>query len=1680
MKKIKSPLGLLLAATSLTTLVMTATTVCLWLKLAEIRRNSDILCVKSGPSEDYQTYHVKKGDDIVSLAIRFAMSPTEIRELNGLSSEEELNPGRILKFFKRDAPRSESKGTSALDDDRNRRPPDATRTESKGTVPVRREMKVKEIRFDGERTFSVTLSEKPDMNVAKHYVSVEPKLKTPLNTSLGWEYNWGLNRVEPALKITGEYDFQTNYVLRLHKGLPIEGSPADTNLVALAEDVRHHFRRKNLAPSVSFANDGRYLPPLGRRQIALSSMNVEAIHAEIASVPAANIVQFLALEEDVYRKIYTFGWRRDESVVEDLSVVRWEKTLAVSAPSNREARASLELVPPSGIASNGIFFVTLKGEIKGGARQGGVSCRVVCVSDLGLSVRKTKKGLYVWVTSLTKGTPVADAVVEVYSTANELVARGRSDANGWCACEKLSENEPFAVIVSTPSGDDRSFLALRASMERSSPEGGPDELYLESGELDAFVWTERGIYRHDEKILVHALLRNDQGVAPKSLPVVVTLSNPSDDVYLRRTLVSDEQGVVSCDDFTVPADQPSGVWTLHVSTPGRKGGALLGAPRKIKVEEFAPPQIRVKALAESNVAPQDFAFTVSAEHLYGGPAKNLVCDGAVVFEDAAFAPAGWAGWRFGDATRALVPNHRRLAKSRLGTNGNCRLSAPLWKDHGRPAAAIRVTAQGTVFEDGGRPATTRATAILHYYPYYIGTTLAPWMRRPVVGRVQIAVACVRPDGTRLPEARVLTAKLERIDSVYSYQVDRSRGHATWRCDRIRTVVAEKLPIATRPDGNAEFEIPADACGDYALTISDAASDASFGMEFYLSDWGDEAVRAPLSNPSRIALTAEKPFYCPGEAPKIRVRAPFAGTALLSVFRDDFVYSEVLALTNATTEIALRAIKPEHAPNLKISLSVLQGVAGSARHLATKAHGELVLPVRRRENEIAVGVRASVERHRLQADVTAPGATHALVTVVDEGINLLTNEPAPDPVGFLFRPRRTETSLYDLYNRILPVSDDDVLRANGAKTGGGAGAELLDRVSLVATRRFKPLALWRQRIPVVDGRARVDLTLPEFIGEVRVTAIAYSDRATGAGAVCCKVSPKLIAQPDAPRFVAPGDTFEVTLPLANRSEGDGEVAYAVDATAPDGTKTSLAGGKIRLAKDESTVLRFSATAPKVPGQFVLRYRTEGFGETHETTIELPVRPAVAWAEKSGIVALEPGETFTIPRAADGAPEKFRYHVSSSAMAELKSAYEWLADYPHGCLEQTCSRVFPLIAAGGVLNALGSSDAAARRADVVVAGVRRVESMVRKTDFVMWPDCTYAPWDPEVSLYAAHFLLEAEKAGVKPGASTRDRVMGFLSKWALSTNENVSAYACHTLALAGSPEKDRMYRLYDARASLDLLSRARLARAFMLVSDRPRAAELLANADSPASIREAAFALLALLELDPQDARIDGLVHYLASKRDASLFAWGTTSENAHALLALGEYWRRRPVSTCRPEIREADGNLVNAGDGTAFVQWKHLTLPPFDEKTEEAKGLRLSRTFLTAEGKPYDLSKAACGDLVIVRLGISSDVARTVNDLVIEDPFPGTFEPVLTPLAPSLYPWIPSGAHAWVMRSDARDDRMLAFSKKFKLEKNDEVFFHYPVRVVSAGAFVLPGAAVEGMYQPSLRARTRGARLVVRH
>ena len=1541
---------------------------------------------------------------------------------------------------------------------------------------------------DGLRAIYIKVSDTPDLTAFMEHVEIVPN-PGPVTTDY---YGWS-----QKVKVMADFQPRTTYRVTVKAGLPM----ADGRVTK--EEFRRTFTTGDRPASVAFAARGRYLPPAGRRAIAIDTVNVTNLECRIRPVPRANIVQLLAREEDRYRRYYGSGG--DSEDTKDIAGEPIVKKFHLSPSINEKVTTPLDIRDGDGVSANGVYLVSARGA---GGESPEEVFRLVCLTDIGLSVRQTEGCVYVWATSLTQGTPIADLLVSVYGANNVLVGEGITDADGWCDCDVAKDADAFAVVASRKNGGDASFLALTKQLDETIAKGARRS-FVAKNACEAYVWTDRGIYRHNEKILVHAILRNAEGNAPKPFPVTLKLIDPDGKVLARSTTLSDKSGAVAAESFTVTDDQMSGVWTVEAATPGNPDVEI--GSRTIRIEEVVPPQIRVKVETPPGLSATNVSFTVVAEHLFGGPAKGLPAEGAVAFSDEPFAPRGWDKFRFGDENRSLQPNFEKLDKRTLDANGRAEFAAEM-PARSRPRAAVKMTAQGSVFESGGRPAVGRAVCTLHVYPYYIGVMLPDVLRenrQPQACRV----ALVNPDGTPHVGARKLEARFERIEHVYGLKRN-DNGFFEWMSDKVRYPMGKPMEVGVTAEGIATLEVPRSSCGDFAVTLRDPATDVSFGASYWVGGANDDAsVRTSLATPSHVTLVADKPLYYPGDVPRIAVKAPFKGYAWLEVMNRDVAYSRVVALTNATAEIELEPVKAAFAPGVDVALSVVQAATAEQRHAANRAWGIVPIKVATRDSALDVRVTADVAcaasgGSDLVAHVSAQGldgvrGAYAAVTVVDEGINLLTDEKVPDPVGWFGETRDAFHPLYDLYNYLLPIVDDR-LKRSGVKTGGGADGDLFNRISPVPSRRFKPLSRWQLNVPLHDGLADVKFKLPEFVGEVRVTAVAYNARATGAGAVQAKVTPNLVMQADAPRFVAPGDTFNATLTLSNRSGKDDTATFDLRVDGAVALASGASGaGSVKIADGASETVSVPVVASAVPGEGRIVFTSEGMGEKHAVTIDMPVRPAAAWVKTAETACLASGKSHTFRNTAAVLPNAARrtFTVASSGLGELASALEYLSAYPYGCLEQTVSQVFPLVAAGGVLNTLPveETSAAADSQKAVDAGIRRVVSMIHSNNFSTWPDSSYPPWDRSVSLWAAHFLVEAEAAGFKVPAQPLGRVKGFLRTWAMSTNATTSVYACHDLALAGAADADRQLHWYDRRAQLTVLDRARLARAFVRSGDRARAVELTSSLPVE-DVKTAAFSILALMDLDPQDARLPGLVVYLNNHRDKASAHWGTTAENAHALLALATWYRTRAVKgdpdvKCVSDGRETslpvkkvhamrgggDVVLTNAGEGPAYVTATCLALPDAAAVPAVADGIQITRRYFLSDGSEANLDQLSRGDLLLVELTVGNQQNHVYSDLVVEDLLPACFEASNTRVDGSAYPWIENDKMLdWEMRREMRDDRMLFFSKRFRDsgENGRVARAYYAVRVVSAGDFIAPGVSVEAMYDPAVRARTAPRRIRV--
>lgn len=1538
-----------------------------------------------------------------------------------------------------------------------------------------------------------------DLSTAAEAISIEPKLPfriAPLETWRG-------------SGLTIEADFAAGGVYTFRFGAGLRSLPG----AELGVDVVRAVNFPDRPPALSFSADGSYLSPAGPMPVALTAVNIADCEVTLARILPENLVFFAMRQAGRYDRSYSYGL---EAAAEKLSAPVATRTLAVGRRPNEIATLRLDLRDWLGDGAGGAYELTARHPKAGETR------KLVVVTDLGLSIKSERDGLLVWAVSLREGRPVGGARVTVFAENNRLLAEAETDADGLArlACRTDDPDAPPFLVLAR-RGADISYALLEGGVPIAPEKLAAERPYVADGH-EACVFTDRGIYRPGETLRVKAVVRNRAQEAPDPFPVELCVYRPDGRVHRRWTALLSEVGTAEWSE-PWPDYLPLGRYRLALAVPGAENAM---GETQVLLEEYAPPQIAVELRADDRRFPTGtpLEFSVSARHLFGRPASGLLARAAATVEATPFAPDGWSDWRFGDSEKQFPRLHRELGQATLDDAGvaQWRLGlAPEW----RPPAALRVTLSATVIETSGRAVTSWAARVVDSYPFYIG------LRSPNLGGAveagaeqTISVAAVSPNGEVFAAAERLEAELFRIEHTTLLR-RRDDGRLAYETVRLLSSVA-KMPV-TLTAGRGETRCTPDRAGDYLLVVRDPASCSSSSLPFYAADRGESWVGWAMERPDRVEIQLDRPRYLPGDRVQATIKAPFAGLALVTVETDRVLARRLIPMSGNTAAVEL-PVTEAWRPNAWLTVSVVRPVTPAKVWTPHRAVGLAAVAVDAPERRLSLDVEAPKQirpQSRLEAVVRvrdsagAPAANaEVVVAAVDEGICNLTDFRTPDPAAWFQALRKPGVNLFDLYGDLVPLLDE---RLSGAASHppGGEGAALARRLNPIRARRFRPTALWSGTVHTDEaGIARVNFDVPEFTGELRVMAVAVNRQATGSTARAVTVKRPLVVETALPRFLAPGDQCLMSLAIFNETGADQTVRVTVQSDGPltvrDYPRT------LRLAAGAQTTVRAPLTAGARPGLAQCRIEVEAGEERYAEAIELPIRPAAppVTVLRDGVVSA--GGSAEIRAPDDWLAETVEAEIWCGADPEiaLGGALDQLLRYPYGCLEQTVSSAFPLLYLADLAQrvrpaALGAMETEhfARAALWRVLGMQQTHG-----GFALWPNGETQEW---ASIYAAHFLVEATRAGLDVPAERRDAALDFLRELlrrptpadadspAWRYDRARRAYACHVLALAGKPDHGWNARLLETADRLNASARCNLALALIL-SGRPREAGALLNSaakapesgrqlggnlDSPA--RDLALELAARLETDPSDPRVAQLAMRLSGLRVNG--AWLTTQESAMALMALGKYYRARPRPAAAFEAElEVGGRrfaLDHTGifrwngelDGRAPLRWRNrgpgpllyfarLHGVPASGRVEEGDhGLRVRRQLLDWNGNPLDGGAWPTGEAAVVRIVLDT-MEQNFDNIVIEDLLPAGLEIENPALATSqITPWIGESAQ-WVQQRDLRDDRLILFTGPVYGRRE----FHYTVRAVTPGRYVWPAIQASAMYDPSVRSAHGGGSLDV--
>jgi hypothetical protein len=1488
-----------------------------------------------------------------------------------------------------------------------------------------------------------------------------------------------------SIIVRGPFAPRQRYTVAIGKGLVSRAGKT------LLEAVSSPIDMPDLGAALRFPNEGMVLQRSGSRKLEVETINVEKLELEVVKIYENNLVHAIPL--------------LDAEWLPDLSSMGrsvYTQTIHVDRRPNAPVRTSIAFDDFDTGGRRGLYLV-----LATDPEQRWVDDHQwVLATDLGITAKVGPEHLRVQVISLSSLEPVAGAEVILLSRTNATLATLKTDPSG-VAVVRGSLGDDALRLIAARSGNDFAYLPIGGRTEIPMTDfdvGGAGEV---GASYEAYVYTDRGTHRPGDVVRAAVIVRDRSLGTPPPFPFRLELRDPS--WRIARTFEG-RAPIDGAQAFDVPIarDAPTGTWTLRALAAEEMIGEA-----SIRVEATMPDRIEVSVKPGEASIGKPVPFRVEASYLFGAKASGLSVSAACRFEERRFFDAAHASFTFGgriDDGTADVFERRELGASALDADGKVDLSCA--GDGLATQGPLAVSLVATVSEAGGRAVTRTGGVVLHPKAHYVGLRRgsdALYAEEGLDAKVE-AVA-VSPKGGAVSGVRVTGAIYEigyrsilrLVDGRYRYV---SHEDATKIGD---------VAIVTGSDPVAVPFVPPRA-GRYRIEVGTPERSEAI-LELYAS--GSQSGGWSAALPDRVTMTADRGTFEVGQTAEIMVRAPFSGGRLfLTVERDRVLWQSITDMPSDTLVVKV-PVTEAMSPNAFVVAQLVRRLESLEADAPARAIGALPLSVSSARHALSVAIDApdhARPKTRVPIRITASGSArpvHVTLAAVDEGL-LGGGFESPDPFAFFTRHRRLSLTTHDLFGLILPEGAP-------AKRASGGDAFRDRHLDPYAARRVEPVVLWSGIVEAHAGKAEIELDIPEYGGALRLMAVAFSGDRFGAATGEMKVSDPIVVMPTLPRFIGTLDRITVPIDLINTTDRPEDVVVELAAAGPiRGQKDPTA--KVTLGAGERRTVAFELEADEVPGEATVRaIGRSSHGETVQSTI-LPIRPPGSAVTESatGIARFNKPLSLAIPGGFVPASVRARIEIGPSPAFHYGESLAYLLQYPHGCVEQTTARAFPLLYLEDLGAAVGKDVPVegTLRDHFVGGGIGRIFSMMDdRGGLSYWPGGSYGhPW---ATVFAAHFLVEARRAGFSVEAKSLDRLLSHTGGMAVGSSgyrapidARTQAYALFVLTLAGRPNAgglhflaDRILATEENDVPRDNEMRALVAGGLALAGLQARASEVLgqditATAGGPrsgffSSVRADALTLAILADTNPNHPSVPVLMDVLANRSSGG--RWANTQENAYALLALGKIGRhlgdRKPywgsVSIDGSVLKKFDGTgpfvleggaewmgkdiqISVTGAGKAFVGFRTTGVRSSALPPPSAHGIEIVRKLHRTDGAAIGPSVRR-GDLVVTVLEVHA--ADAIDNVAVVDVLPAGLEIENPRLIedPHSLPWLGPATPADF--ADVRDDRIVFYADLGKAETRR---FYYTSRAVTAGRFTHPHAQAEAMYDPSLSAASGGGTLDV--
>lgn len=1496
---------------------------------------------------------------------------------------------------------------------------------------------------------------------------------------------------EDGLLITSEqFSVDNSYTLTFKKGL--RGKVGGV----LKENYSTSVAFGSLEPSLSFASSKAvYLGKNGAKNIEVRIANVPKIKVIVSKVYESNLLMAHRYgyypkeqkgnedEEDYYY------YEEDGDAV--LGDVVYESVIDTrSLPKYGSGRLFQFNLTDKLSDVKGIYHVKIRS-----TEDYWISdSRFVALSDVGLIAKQGVDKMLVFANSIQTAKAMSGVAVSVYGANNQLLGTATTNSDGVAevpfARQEFSGFKPAMVIAKT--GDDFNYLPFHnTAVNTSRFEVGGKR--INSTGLDAFVYPERDIYRPGEKMNAAVVLRDRNWKSPGSIPIKmkVLMPNGKELTSLRKNL--NAQGAAEVN-VPLSASAITGTYVLEVYN----GNDVLLASKNLKVETFMPDRIKVNANLdkESAMPGQSIQLNLQASNYFGPPAAGRKYECEIQVKQKHIAPAKYNKFDF-DLSNERTIFDKVLREGLTNDQGiaNTAFDVPAMYAN---LGVLEASFFSTVFDETGRPVNRVSRATIYTQPVLFGLGNTGWNYFPLRQNINFPVIAINSK----EQVMNATAQIQVIKHEYRTVLSKSGSYFRYESQKESKVIASRTMQVSGEQ--SVFPFTPTTPGEYEIRIAAPGVSNYVSQRFYsYGTWGNADAAFEVNREGNVDISLDKNSYNNGETVKALFKTPFNGRMLVTVETDKVVSYQYVDVNNRNASLNLK-IDDQYLPNAYISATLFKPHTVTDMPL-TVAHGYANIKVEDKSKRMTVSIDAKKEtRSRTHQKVTVKAAPNSMVTLaaVDNGVLAVSNFKTPDPFAHFFATRALSVNGYDLYPLLFPE-----LRRTISSSGGDADLQLSQRQNPMPDKRVKLVSFWSGiRQTGSNGEATFEFDIPQFSGEVRLMAVACKDNQFGAAESNMKVADPLVVSTALPRFMSPGDTVLVPVTITNTTNKTASINARLLTTAG----VQIAGSNTATTniegKREGRVL-FKLFAPASIGTANIKVEINGLGEQFLDETDISIRPASTLQKLNGAQVI-PANTAQVLRmnTLDFIPQSLNYTltVSRNPLLELGGQLQYLVQYPFGCTEQTVSVAFPQLYFSDLSDMVHTQKGLQKSANENVAeAIRKIKMrQLYNGGVTLWDNESQESW--WTTAYAAHFLVEAKKAGYEVDRSLLETMLNYLNNKlrnkelvAYFYNRNLQkkiapkevAYSLYVLSLAGRPAVAAMNYYKTNQKDLALDSRYLLSAAYTLAGDKASAKALLpgsfAGEEAVAStggsfysdIRDEAVALNALIDAEPTNTQVGVMARHVAAKLKGR--SWYTTQECAFGFVALGKIARKSgatnatavvtvggkqvgmmsgaPLQLTKAQLNGTNIQITSKGNGNIYAWWQTQGISASGAYKEEDSYLKVRRSFYDRFGRPVSSNSFKQNDLIVVKLTLEKTYSGTIDNVVLTDILPAGFE-----IENSRIKELPG--NEWIkdasnpLHTDIRDDRIHFFTNL-----NGRQTFYYTVRAVSPGTFTIGPASADAMY-----------------